>query len=164
MTATTSPPATGTATATEPTPVRYLEPDWVSRHIANRFMTALVRIGIGVRGGCELQVKGRVSGEWRSVPVNPLDLDGHRYLVAPRGRTEWVRNLRTAGGGRLRKGRRVESFTAVEVPDEAKTPVLRLYLERWAFEVGRFFEGITAESSDEELAAVAAGFPVFEIR
>ncbi|NUS91902.1 MAG: nitroreductase, partial [Nocardia sp.] len=89
--------------------------------------------------------------------------DGQRYLVAPRGHTQWVRNLRVAGSGELRLGRRTEEFTAIEVRDVDKVPLLRRYLERWGWEVGRFFEGITKDSTDAELAAIAPGFPVFRI-
>lgn len=142
---------------------RYLAPDWMTRHVANPVMAGLVKLGVSVRGARELHVRGRSSGEWRTVPVNPLELDGHTYLVAPRGHTQWVRNLRAAGGGRLRKGRRFEEFSAVELSDDVKPPVIRAYLRAWAFEVGKFFDGITADSTDAELLAVAAGFPVFEI-
>ena len=100
----------------------------------------------------------------RSNVVNVLDLDGRRYLVAPRGTTEWVRNLRATGEGELRIGRRVEAFAAAELADAAKLPVLRAYLRKWAWEVGQFFEGVDKDSSDEELAAIAPGFPVFELQ
>lgn len=110
-----------------------------------------------------LEVQGRSSGEWRSVPVNPLPLDGHRYLVAPRGTTDWVRNLNAAGTGRLRRGRRIETFDAVAVADDDKLPILRSYLDKWGFEIGKFFEGITVASTDAEIASIAPGFPVFEI-
>lgn len=140
---------------------RYLEPDRVSRHIVNPIVTALVKLGAGIRGARQLQVRGRSTGEWRTVPVNPLTHDGATYLVAPRGETQWVRNLRVAGSGRLRTGRRTTDFAAVELADADKAPILRAYLERWAFEVGRFFEGVDHESSDDDLAAVAPGFPVF---
>ncbi|MEZ5269598.1 MAG: hypothetical protein R2789_13875 [Microthrixaceae bacterium] len=93
----------------------------------------------------------------------PLQLDGERYLVAPRGTTQWVKNIRAAGGGRLRKGRRTEDFSVVEVPDRDKTPILRAYLDKWGFEVGKFFEGVTKDATDTELEAIAPGFPVFRI-
>ena len=140
---------------------RYLEPDWVSRHIVNPIVSALVKLGVDARGARELHVRGRSTGEWRTVPVNLLTHDGAEYLVAPRGNTQWVRNLRVAGGGRFRTGRRMLDFTAVELADADKVPILRAYLERWAFEVGKFFEGVDQESSDDELAKVAPGFPVF---
>lgn len=143
---------------------RYLEPGPWTRGLLNPLISGLTKLGIGVWGSRVLEVRGRVSGEWRAVPVNPLPLEGHRYLVAPRGETQWVRNLRVAGDGRLRKGRRTESIDAVEIVDEeSKLPILRAYLSKWAFEVGQFFDGITAESADDELLAAAPGFPVFRI-
>ncbi|MCW0214063.1 MAG: nitroreductase/quinone reductase family protein [Pseudonocardia sp.] len=141
---------------------RYLVPT----RLDNAFgavIARLTRMGVSVAGSRVLAVRGRTSGEWRTVPVNLMTVDGVRYLVAPRGHTQWVRNLRAAGGGELRLGRRAEEFTVVELADAAKPPVLRAYLRKWAWEVGRFFEGISASSSDEELLAVAPGFPVFRI-
>lgn len=154
---------TDTETETVETPARYIAPDWATRHIANPIVTRLVRWGASPRGARELHVRGRVSGEWRAVPVNPLEIDGVRYLVAPRGTTQWVRNLRAAGTGRLRRGRRYEDITALELADADKAPVLRAYLDAWAFEVGKFFDGVDADSTDEQLAEIAPGFPVFRI-
>jgi deazaflavin-dependent oxidoreductase (nitroreductase family) len=141
---------------------RYLTPTRADE-LFGTVVARLTRMGLTVAGSRVLAVRGRTSGEWRTVPVNPMTVDGERYLVAPRGHTQWVRNMRAAGGGELRRGRRAEAFTAVELPDADKPPVLREYLRRWAWEVGRFFEGIDATSSDEELLAVAPGFPVFRI-
>src|SRR5262245_26119187 len=95
---------------TAPAPHRYVEPGWFTRNVFNRSIRRLTRMGVSVLGSRELRVKGRTSGEWRSVPVNLLTIDGQQYLVAPRGTTQWVRNLRAAGGGELRVGRRTESF------------------------------------------------------
>ncbi|HEV7471743.1 MAG TPA: nitroreductase family deazaflavin-dependent oxidoreductase [Pseudonocardia sp.] len=141
---------------------RYLTPKRADE-LFGTVVARLTRMGLTVAGSRVLAVRGRTSGEWRTVPVNPMTVDGECYLVAPRGHTQWVRNMRAAGGGELRRGRRAEAFTAVELPDADKPPVLREYLRRWAWEVGRFFEGIDATSSDEELLAVAPGFPVFRI-
>jgi deazaflavin-dependent oxidoreductase (nitroreductase family) len=142
---------------------RYLAPDWFTKHVFNPFVAWLTRRGISVAGSRVLEVRGRTSGELRSVPVNLLTVDGVEHLVAPRGETQWVRNLRAAGEGRLRVGRRTVEFTAVEVADADKPVVLRRYLEQWAWEVGRFFEGIDKHSTDEHLLAAAAGFPVFVV-
>lgn len=142
---------------------RYLEPGRGARML-NQVIAGLTRLGVSVWGSRVLAVRGRSSGEWRTVPVNLLVVDGQRYLVAPRGVTQWVRNLRAAGGGELRVGRRVEAFAVDELADEAKPAVLRAYLERWAFEVGAFFDGVDATSSDEELRAIAPGYPVFRVR
>lgn len=130
----------------------------------NRFVGRLTRMGVSVYGSRVLAVRGRTSGQWRENPVNPLTYQGHRYLVAPRGHTQWVRNLRAADGhGRLLRGRHVEEFTAAELPDADKPDVLRAYLKRWKWEVGVFFEGIGPDSTDEQLLAVAPGYPVFAI-
>jgi deazaflavin-dependent oxidoreductase (nitroreductase family) len=142
---------------------RYLEPGWFTRNIFNRTVRRLTRMGLSVYGSAELRVRGRSSGEWRSTPVNLLTVDGVRYLVAPRGITQWVKNLRAAGDGELRVGRRVTPFTAQELSDDAKAPILREYLRKWAWEVGAFFEGLDAKASDEKIAQVAPGFPVFRI-
>jgi deazaflavin-dependent oxidoreductase (nitroreductase family) len=132
--------------------------------IFNAAVQGLTRMGISLMGSRVLAVRGRASGEWRTVPVNLLTLDGERYLVAPRGQTQWVRNIRAAGGGELRLGRRVEAITVTELADADKTPVLREYLRRWAWEVSRFFpEGVSASSPDETLRGIAPGFPVFRL-
>ncbi len=98
-----------------------------------------------------------------SVPVNLLTLDGNDYLVAPRGETQWVRNLRAAGEGRLRVGKTTE-FEAEELPDSDKPRILRPYLERGKWEVGRFFEGVRPGASQEELVTIAPNHPVFSIK
>jgi len=141
----------------------YRAPGWFTRNVFNRFVQFLTRHGISVLGSRVLAVKGRTSGVWRTVPVNLLDLDGHRYLVSPRGETQWVRNLRAAGTGELRVGKRTEAFRGRELSDEEKLPVLRAYLKRWKFEVGVFFEGVGPDSSDEELRAAAVRHPAFEV-
>ena len=140
---------------------RYQKPGWFTQHIFNPFIAALTRAGISVWGSRELRVRGRTTGEWRAVPVNLLTLDGTRYLVAPRGHTQWVRNLRVAKTGELRVGRRVEPFRATEVADDDKVPILRAYLKRWKAEVGVFFGGVSAKSSDDELRSIAPDHPVF---
>lgn len=142
---------------------RYLAPDWLNRNVVNPIATALVRLGLPAKGARILEVRGRSTGEWRATPVNPLTLDGQRYLVAPRGETQWVRNMRVAGGGRLRSRKHVEDFTAVELDDAGKPPVLRAYLDEWGWEVGKLFEGVDEHADDEQLADIAPGFPVFRI-
>jgi deazaflavin-dependent oxidoreductase (nitroreductase family) len=142
---------------------RYLHPGRGTVHIFNRAVAFLTRHGISVYGSRVLYVRGRTTGEWRSTPVNPLTLDGDRYLVAPRGHTQWVRNMRVAGGGELRIGRRAEAFTATEVADADKPAILRAYLRKWKFEVGTFFDGTGPDASDEQLLAIAPGYPVFRV-
>jgi len=139
----------------------YVEPGWFTRNVFNRGIAFLTRHGVSVWGSRELRVRGRKTGEWRTVPVNLLIIDGTQYLVAPRGQTQWVRNVRVAGGGELRVGRRVEAFTIAEVDGDAKVEILRAYLRKWKMEVGVFFDGTSADSSDEEIAAIAPKHPVF---
>jgi deazaflavin-dependent oxidoreductase (nitroreductase family) len=130
----------------------------------NKVVSALAKAGISVMGSRILSVRGRKSGEWRSNPVNLLVVDGQRYLVAPRGHVQWVRNLRAGTEGRLRIGRRVETFRAEELADADKPDVLRAYLKKWAWEVGAFFgDDVRADSPAETLLQVAPGFPVFKI-
>jgi deazaflavin-dependent oxidoreductase (nitroreductase family) len=149
-------------TASESSP-RYQKPGFFTRNVLNPSIAWFTRRGISVWGSRELRVRGRKSGEWRAVPVNLLTLDGTQYLVAPRGHTQWVRNLRVAQTGELRVGRRTEAFRATELPDTDKVPILRAYLKRWKAEVGVFFGGVSAKSSDEELARIAPDHPVFRI-
>jgi deazaflavin-dependent oxidoreductase (nitroreductase family) len=143
--------------------IRYLAPGWFTRNIFNRGVRWLTRRGLSIAGSRELRVRGRHSGAVRTTVVNLLTVDGHDYLVAPRGTTQWVRNLRATGEGQLRVGRRVEAFRARELGDDEKPTVLRAYVERWRWEVGQFFEGIGKHPTDGDLAAIAPGFPVFAV-
>ena len=144
-------------------PARYVRPGWFTTHVFNRSVAVLTKLGLSVWGSRVLVVRGRTSGLPRATPVNLLTLEGNTYLVAPRGNTQWVRNLRVAGTGELRLGRRAQEFTAVELPDEAKVPVLRAYLKRWKAEVGIFFSGVSAKSPEEDVRRIAPDHPVFRI-
>lgn len=144
-------------------PPRYVKPGWFTQHVFNPAVAGLTRMGLSVWGSRELRVRGRTTGAWRTNPVNLLTLDGAEYLVAPRGTTQWVRNLRVAGTGELRVGRRVDTFTATELADADKVPVLRAYLKRWKAEVGVFFDGVDGDASDAELLAIAPDHPAFRI-
>jgi deazaflavin-dependent oxidoreductase (nitroreductase family) len=141
----------------------YRAPGWFTRNVSNRFVAFVTRHGVSVLGSRVLAVKGRSSGEWRTTPVNVLELAPRRYLVSPRGETQWVRNLRVAGGGELRLGQKSEAFRARELTEEEKLPVLRAYLKRWKLEVGVFFEGVGPDSTDDQLRAIAPRHPAFEL-
>lgn len=143
--------------------VQFQRPGWVTRHVTNRIVAGLTGAGIGVAGVRVLEVPGRNSGQPRRTPVNLLTVEGERYLVAPRGQTQWVRNLRASGRGRLVLGKRAESFTATEVPDDEKTPFLRAYLKRWKFAVGRFFDDVGPDSPEAQFRRIARDHPVFRI-
>jgi deazaflavin-dependent oxidoreductase (nitroreductase family) len=123
----------------------------------------LTGLGVSVWGSRELRVRGRKSGEWRTTPVNLLTHEDDRYLVAPRGETQWVRNLRAAGEGELRVGRRTEAFRATELPDAEKPAILRAYLKRWKAEVGVFFGGVGPDAPEDELRRISPDHPVFRI-
>ena len=142
---------------------RYRRPGWFTKNVFNRAVAALTRAGVSVLGSRVLEVRGRKSGQPRRTPVNLLTYEGERYLVSPRGHTQWVRNLRASGEGKLWLGRRSEPFTAIELSDDQKPPLLRAYLKRWKWEVGVFFEGVGPGSSDEELRRIAPDHPAFRI-
>jgi deazaflavin-dependent oxidoreductase (nitroreductase family) len=142
---------------------RYQRPGWVTKRLFNPAMAGLTRLGLSVRGSRVLEVRGRKTGEPRQTPVNPLTFDGERYLVAPRGHTQWVRNLRAHPEGTLLVGRRREPFRAVELPDDDKPPLLRSYLKHWKMETGVFFDGVGPDAPDEELRRIAPDHPVFRI-
>jgi deazaflavin-dependent oxidoreductase (nitroreductase family) len=141
----------------------YRRPGWFTKNVFNGAVAAMTRLGVSVWGSRILRVKGRTSGVVRSTPVNLLTLGDDRYLVAPRGETQWVRNIRVAGGGELVLGRRTEAFHADEVPDADKVEILRAYLKRWKAEVGVFFDGVSAASSEDDLRRIAPKHPVFRI-
>lgn len=141
----------------------YRRPGWFTKTIFNPTVAAMTRAGISVWGSRILRVKGRTSGEWRSAPVNLLKYEGKQYLVAPRGQTQWVRNMRVAQAGELLLGTKVEPFKAVEVTDSEKIPILRAYLKKWKAEVGVFFSGVSADSPEADLRRIAPDHPVFRI-
>ncbi|HET9059482.1 MAG TPA: nitroreductase family deazaflavin-dependent oxidoreductase [Acidimicrobiales bacterium] len=139
----------------------YRRPGWFTRNVLNRTMALMTRLGLSMRGSGVLTVTGRKSGLPRSTPVNVLTLDGARYLVAPRGETEWARNLRVAGTAQLRTGRRSERVEARELSLEEKLPVLRAYLAKWKMETGVFFNGVSVEAGDDQWRQEAQRHPVF---
>jgi deazaflavin-dependent oxidoreductase (nitroreductase family) len=114
---------------------RYLKPGFVVSRLVNPLLMTL-------GGHTTLAVRGRKSGEWRTVPVNVLEVDGQRYLVAPRGDTHWARNLRAAGSGELRSRRGKKPFNAVEVSDAEKPPLIEAYLARWGSQVRSQFKAL----------------------
>ena len=141
----------------------YREPGWFTKNVFNRLIAGLTEAGVSVWGSRILSVRGRTSGELRSNPVNLLTVGERSYLVAPRGQTQWVRNLRVAKSGELRVGKRIQPFGSVELQDDQKVDILRAYLKRWKMEVGVFFDGVSAGSPNSELARIAPDHPVFEI-
>ena len=143
----------------------YKEPGWFTRRVFNPAIAGLTRLGVSVWGSRVLEVPGRKTGELRHTPVNLLTFEEHQYLVSPRGNGQWVRNVR-ANDGRLDLlvGRRRTSWVATEVADADKVEILRSYLRRWKAEVGAFFDGVSADSSEDELRRIAPKHPVFCLR
>ena len=140
----------------------YRAPGWFTRNVFNQAVARLTRLGISVWGSRVLEVPGRKSGEPRRTPVNLLSYEGEQYLVSPRGNGHWVRNVRANDGKLdLLLGKKRAHHTATELADGDKTEILRAYLKRWKMEVGVFFDGVSADSTDEELQAIAPKHPVF---
>lgn len=142
---------------------RYIEPNGFTRRVFNPLIARMTKMGISMWGSQVLSVPGRNSGIARTTPVNVLTIGDVRYLVAPRGVTEWVKNVRVAGGCTLSVGRRREQVRLVEIIDAAKPEILRSYLRRWKWEVGQFFDGVGADATDEQLLAIAPGYPVLRL-
>lgn len=155
---------TDTTHADTDRPAHYQRPDWFTRNVFNRLVRDLTRLGVSVRGSRILEHRGRASGTVYRTPVNPLTIGGTEYLVAPRGETQWVRNVRHADGHLvLILGRRRTPCTVTEVAVADRIPILREYLRRWGFETKTFFGGITPEAPDAEWAVEAAKHPVFAL-
>ena len=143
----------------------YIKPGFFTTRVFNPLVGFLAgRLGLSMKGARVLSVQGRKSGEWHSTPVNPLTFRGQRYLVAPRGETQWVRNIRVSRAARLTVGGKTEDVRVEEVPDHEKPPILRAYLQEWAWEVKQFFGGVGAGASEAEIARIASNHPVFRIR
>jgi deazaflavin-dependent oxidoreductase (nitroreductase family) len=141
----------------------YIRPNWFTQHVFNPIVQGLTRLGLSVYGSRILAVRGRKSGQWRTTPVNLLEFRGGRYLVAPRGVTEWVRNIRVSAAGELRLGPSREPIRVQELADSEKPELLRHYLRKWSWEAGQFFGGVTADASDADIQRIAPNHPVFRI-
>ena len=142
------------------TPV-FLEPNPIEK-LLNRAFGILVGLGLGMNHNYLLQVRGRKSGRVYSTPVNVLDVEGKRYLVAPRGRTQWVRNAEAVGEIVLKRGRSVHSFRLRTIPDGEKPALIKPYLERFAPSVQRYFP-VQAGAPLESFRDLAPVYPVFEL-
>ena len=141
---------------------RYDVPGMGAR-IFNSTLRRLAENGISLQGSTALRVRGRTSGQLRGVVVNLLEVDGRRYLVSPRGNTQWARNARAAGEIEMGPTRRSRTASIVEVSDDAKPELLKPYLDRWFWQLKGHVGGLTPRSSRDEMRAVAPSIPVFEI-
>jgi deazaflavin-dependent oxidoreductase (nitroreductase family) len=130
--------------------------------VFNRIFGFLVGLGIGPSYMQLLQVRGRKTGRIYSSPVNLLQLGGKLYLVAPRGRTQWVRNGEATGEVLLKRGNTERKYRLRPVPDAEKPEILKLYLDSYKSAVQRFFP-VRAGSSAESFRQIARSYPVFEL-
>lgn len=128
----------------------------------NRCFGFLVGLGLGLKHNYLLQVRGRKSGKLYSTPIDLLEMDGKRFLVAPRGRTQWVRNAEVAGEVTLKRGSFRQSFRLRAIPDPEKPALLKAYLDRYKTTVQRYFP-VPAGSDVQAFASIAANHPVFEL-
>jgi len=141
----------------------FYNPPTPLEHRFNRFFGVLVRLGLALPHNYLLVVRGRKTGNEYSMPVDLLVFDGRRFLVAPRGETQWVRNVRAAGEVTLRKGVHVESAAAVPVGDEEKPKLLKAYLDRFSRTVSRYFP-LPPGAPLEAFLPLAPRYPVFELK
>jgi deazaflavin-dependent oxidoreductase (nitroreductase family) len=130
--------------------------------VFNRIFGLLVGLGLGLRHNYLLEVRGRKTGRLHSTPIDLLELGGRRFLVAPRGRTQWVRNAEAAGEITLKKGFRRHAYRLRPIPDADKLEILKAYLDRFRMTVQRYFP-VPAGSPVEALTGQAAVYPVFEL-
>jgi len=128
----------------------------------NRLFGFLVGLGLGMKHNYLLQVRGRKSGKLYSTPIDLLEMDGKRYLVAPRGNTQWVRNAEAAGEVTLKKGGFRQSFRLRAISDAEKLPMLKAYLDSFKTTVQRYFS-VPAGSDLQAFENIAGNYPVFEL-
>lgn len=128
----------------------------------NRFVSWLASLGLTSSDTVTLEVKGRRSGRVRSNPVTWVEHEGERYLVSPRGESEWVRNVRAAGGDAEIRHRGEQRVRLEEVPTEERAPIIKAYLNKTATATRQHF-GVGPKAELSEFEAIAARHPVFRI-
>ena len=141
---------------------RYDQPNLAAR-VLNEVFRGLAEAGVSIAGTHALRIRGRKTGKLRGVVVNLLSIDGRQFLVSPRGNTQWARNARAAGQVEVGPRWHGRVVGIEELTDAAKPEILKPYLKRWYWEVKGHVGGLTPESSDEHLRAVAPSIPVFEL-
>jgi len=129
--------------------------------VMNSFFGWLASVGLTPKDTVRLEVRGRRSGEMRSVAVTSVEHEGQRYLVSPRGESEWVRNVRAAGEAVLRHGK-PEAVRLEELPAGERAAIIQAYLKKTQRATGQHF-GVKAEAGIEEFEGIASRHPVFRI-
>ena len=140
-------------------------PGWLK--YANRVVILLQRLGLPLGTMHVLSVPGRRSGQMRRTPVSLLTVDGKRYLVGGLITADWVKNARAAGWGILRYGRKTERVGLVELPEEERAPILRVFPQLVPHGV-QFFKQLYGLPADPALlpdafAALAPRSTVFRV-
>ena len=128
----------------------------------NKTFGFLVGLGLGFSYNYLLQVRGRKSGKIYSTPIDLLQIDGKRFLVAPRGRAQWVRNAESAGEVTLKKGSKRQKFGLRALPDAEKPVILKTYLDTFKREVQGYFP-VAAGSPVEAFRDLVQNYPAFEL-
>ncbi len=145
--------------------------------INNIMISSLLRLGIKVWSFSLLTIRGRKSGKPIVTPIAVFVQDQKRYLVAPYGVVNWVRNLRAAGGeATLTWRRHSERIHAIELSPEAAAPIFRaalrsgppgipavifrLYRSLWVLP----YLNVTEHSSLEEFEREVLTHPVFLVQ
>ena len=146
---------------TKPNETVFRKPAAMER-VFNRAFGFLVGLGLGMKHNYLLQVRGRKSGKLYSTPIDLLEMDGKQFLVAPRGRTQWVRNAEATGEVTLKRGSFHQSYQLRTIPDSEKPQYLKAYLESFKTTVQRYFP-VPAGSDVQAFASIAANYPVFEL-
>ena len=144
-----------------PTNPEFRAPSAVER-LFNKIYGTLVGLGVGFSYNYLLQVRGRKSGRIYSTPIDLLQLGGKSYLVAPRGRTQWVRNVEAAGEVMLKKGSRSNRYNVRVIAEAQRPELLKAYLEAFKAQVQRYFP-VPAGSPVEAFAPIAGNYPAFEL-
>src|SRR5690348_11555214 len=134
----------------------------LAERIFNRGFAVAIGLGFGLKHNYVCEVRGRKTGRIFFAPIDLLEVEGCRYLVAPRGETSWVRNARAAGRIALRKGRQREEFAVREVGVDQRPALLKAYLDRFALTVQRYFP-LPRESPVSDFVPIAERYPVFEL-
>ena len=141
----------------------YKAPGWFTRNVFNRPSPSSPATASACSGrGCSPSRAARAASGARC-PSTCSSSTATATWCRPAGEGQWVRNLRAAGTGELRVGKRTEAFRGRELDETEKVPVLRAYLKRWKMEVGVFFDGVGPDSTDEQLAAISPRHPAFEV-
>lgn len=141
--------------------MNFTPPNLVDRTF-NRAFGLLLKLGIGLKHNYLLEVRGRKTGKIYTTPVNVLEYKGKKYLVAPRGYTQWVRNVEAGSESALVRGGRREAIKLRSVAEASKAEILKVYLDCFRLTVQRYFP-VPAGSPVEVFEPLKGRYPVFEL-